>query len=92
MKVHQKTTQPIKTGKFGPKLDDMSMQNSPFRAAYHGGHELNESYKVPAPNVMGMNDSYMHPAHNAGGGSNTKKLDAKQSRPAGPIKAGKNTF
>jgi hypothetical protein len=43
MKAHKPHTQPIKTGKFGPKLDDMSMQNNPFRAAYHTGHDLSES-------------------------------------------------
>lgn len=85
-------TQPIKTGTHGPKLDAMDMQNNPFRAAYLGGHDLNESYKMPVPNASGQNHSYMHPAHNGGGSANTQKLDRKQNRVAGPIKTGKNTF
>ncbi len=63
-KIHQPNVQPIKTGKFGPKLDDMSMQNNPFRAAIQDGHMLNESYKMPAPNASGKNLSYMHPQGN----------------------------
>ena len=89
---HEKTTQPIKTGTFGPKLDGMHMQNNPFRAAYWGGHDLNESYKMPVPNASGENHSYMHPAENRGGGSNTDRLHAKQKTPAGPIQLGKNTM
>jgi hypothetical protein len=91
MKPHKPHTQPIKTEKFGPKLDAMDMQNNPFRAAYHGGHEINESYKMPAPNASGTNHSYMHPAVR-GGGATTSKLSAKQKTPAGPIQLGKNTF
>lgn len=84
-------SQPIKTGKFGPKLDSLANQNNPFRAAYHGGHELNESYKLPAPNASGQNHSYMHPAVNKGAGSNTQKLQGKQKMPAGPMRTGKAT-
>lgn len=87
-----KKTQPIKTGQFGPKLDAMNMQNNPFRAAYFGGHELNESYKMPVPNASGKNDSYMHPAVNRGGSSNTAKLNRGSKMPAGPMKTGKNTY
>lgn len=87
-----KKSAPIKTGKFGPKMDDMSHQNNPFRAAYHGGHELNESYKMPVPNASGENHSYMHPANGSGGGSNTQKLQRQQKMPAGPMQTGKNTF
>jgi hypothetical protein len=75
-----------------PKIPQGHDMSNPFRAAHTGGHELNESYKLPAPNASGTNDSYMHPAHNRGGSSNTVKLDAKQNRPAGPIKLGKNPF
>ncbi len=92
MKTHKPHVQPIKTGKYGPKLDAMDMQNNPLRAAYVGGHELNESYKMPVPNASGENHSYMHPVHNSGGGSNTQKLSAKQKTPAGPIRLGKNTY
>lgn len=92
MKSHKPHIQPIKTENFGPNLSAMDMQNNPFRAAYHGGHELNESYKMPAPNASGKNDSYMHPAHQMGGGANTKKLDAKQNRVAGPVQTGKNSY
>lgn len=88
--IHQPHEQPVKTGKFGPNLSAMDMQNNPFRAAYHGGHELNESYKMPAPNASGTNHSYMHPAANKGGGSNTQTLQAKQNKPAGPMQTGKN--
>jgi hypothetical protein len=90
--IHQPHTQPVKTKEFGPNLSAMDMQNNPFRAAYHGGHELNESYKLPAPNASGTNHSYMHPAANKGGGSNTQKLQAKQNKPAGPVNTGKNSF
>jgi hypothetical protein len=92
MKVHAPHVQPIKTKEFGPNLSKMDMQNNPFRAAYHGGHDLNESYKMPAPNSSGTNHSYLHPAVSKGGGANTQKLDAKQNRVAGPVKTGKNTF
>lgn len=61
MRVHAPHTQPVKTGKFGPKLDAMDMQNKPFRAALQNGHDLNESYKMPAPNASGTNHSYHHP-------------------------------
>jgi len=67
------------------------MQNNPFRAAYEGGHELNESYKMPVPNSSGQNHSYIRPVA-ASGGANTQKLNRKQNLPAGPIKLGKNTF
>lgn len=87
-----KKTQPIKTGTHGPKLDAMNMQNNPLRAAYFGGHELNESYKMPVPNASGENHSYMHPVNGNGGGSNTKALHAKNGAPAGPIRTGKNTY
>jgi hypothetical protein len=65
--------------------------NSPFRAAEAEGHGLNESYKLPPPNSSGKNDSYMHPL--VGGASMAvPKLSAKQNKPAGPVKTGKNTF
>jgi len=83
--MDMKHTQPIKTGKFGPKLDAMNMQNNPFRAAYHTGHDLNESYKMPVPNKAGANHSYMHPTGNASQKSGNKM-------PAGPVNTGKNTF
>jgi hypothetical protein len=92
MKTHKPHVQPIKTEKFGPKLDKMDMQNNPFRAAYFGGHDLSESYKSPAPNAEGENHSYMRPVHSGGGASNTQKLDSKQNRVAGPIKTGKNVY
>lgn len=91
MQIHKPHIQPIKTGAFGPKLDAMNMQNNPFRAAYHSGHDLSESYKLPAPNAEGVNHSYMRP-HNGSGTANTQKLSAKQNTPAGPIQTGKNTF
>lgn len=90
--IHKPHLQPIKTGKFGPKLDGMNMQNNPFRAAYHNGHDVNESYKMPVPNASGENHSYMRPTVGNGGGSNSQRLQAKQNKPAGPIKTGKNTF
>jgi hypothetical protein len=90
--IHQAHEQPVKTGKFGAKLDDMSGQNNPFRAAYHNGHDLSESYKNPAPNAQGTNHSFMRPENAKGGGSNTQKLQSKQLKPAGPIQTGKNTF
>lgn len=90
--IHQPHTQPVKTEKFGPKLTAMDMQNNPFRAAYHNGHDLSESYKMPAPNASGTNHSFMRPEHASGGGSNSQKLQAKQNKPAGPIQTGKNTF
>jgi hypothetical protein len=85
MKAHTPHTQPVKTGPFGPKLDKMDMQNNPFRAAYHTGHDLNESYKMPAPNASGKNHSYMHPT---GAPSQSKG----NKTPAGPIQTGKNTY
>jgi len=88
--IHKPHTQPIKTGSFGPKLDAMDMQNNPFRAAYFGGHDLNESYKSPAPNMEGINHSYMHPAKAAEG--KTQKLNKQNNTPAGPIKTGKNMY
>lgn len=91
MKAHTPHEQPVKTGKFGAKLDAMDMQNNPFRAAYHNGHDLSESYKMPAPNASGTNHSFMRPEH-AGGGSTSQKLQAKQNKPAGPVQTGKNTF
>jgi hypothetical protein len=91
-KIHQPHVQPVKTGTHGPKLDGMDMQNNPFRAAYHNGHDVNESYKVPAPNAAGENHSYMRPVHGNGGGSNSQKLQGKQNKPAGPIQTGKNSF
>jgi hypothetical protein len=84
-----KKTQPIKTGKFGPNLSAMSMQNNSFRAAYQDGHGLSESYKMPVPNASGKNLSYHRPV-DAGGGASSAKLAAKQKTPAGPIKMGKN--
>jgi len=92
VKVYKPHVQPIKTEKFGPKLDKMDMQNNPFRAAYHNGHDLSESYKLPAPNASGQNLSYHPPVHAKGGGSNSQKLQAKQNKPAGPVNVGKNTF
>ena len=83
-------TIPINTGEFGPKMDGMFNQNNPFRAAYFGGHELNESYKMPVPNNLGVNDSYMHPAVNKGGGTNTKQANMRSKLIAGPVKTGKN--
>ena len=83
MKIHTPPIPPIKTGKFGAKLDDKSMQNNPFRAAIQDGHLLNESYKMPAPNSSGTNLSYMHPH---GGKSQTKA----QKPPM--INDGKNTY
>jgi len=91
VKTYQPHVQPIKTGKFGPKLDAMDMQNNPFRAAYHNGHDVSESYKMPAPNAGGINHSYMRPALE-GGGAGSQKLQAKQVKPAGPVKTGKNTY
>lgn len=79
-----KHTQPIKTKKFGPKLDSMSMQNNPFRAAIQDGHGLNESYKMPVPNASGVNLSYHHPLGGA-------KAQTKAQRPP-IIKDAKNTF
>jgi len=41
--------------------------SNPQRAAWEGGHALNESYKVPCPNPTGRpNHSYMHPLVNPG--------------------------
>lgn len=85
MKIHKPHIQPIKTGKFGPKLDSMSMQNNPFRAAAQDGHMLNESYKMPSPNAEGTNLSYMHPHGKA------TQQKAKASPVAFP-KDAKNTF
>ena len=85
-----KKTQPIKTGKYGPNLSAMDMQNNSFRSAYQDGHGLSESYKMPVPNASGANHSYMRPVP-AGGGASSSKLAAKQKTPAGPIKMGKNT-
>ena len=65
--------------------------NNPFRAAEQDGHGLNESYKMPSPNSGGKNESYMHPQ--VGGALvEVPKLSAKQNKPAGPVKTGKNTF
>ena len=83
MKIHNAHSQPIKTGKFGPKMDSMAMQNNPFRAAYQDGHANNESYKNPVPNASGSNPSYMHP-HQGPSVSKGNKT------PAGPIQHGKN--
>lgn len=91
-KVHQPHVQEVKTKKFGPKLDAMDMQNSPFRAAYHNGHDISESYKMPVPNEKGENHSYMRPVEHDGRGSNSQKLQAKQNKPAGPVITGKNPF
>jgi len=60
------------------------MQNNPFRAAIQDGHMLNESYKVPAPNGIGVNQSYMHPTGGA-------KAQVKAQKPP-MIKDAKNTF
>jgi hypothetical protein len=84
-KVHAPHIQPIKTEKFGPKLDAMNMQNNPFRAAYHTGHDLNESYKLPSPNASGKNPSYARP-HDGPGQTKGNKM------PAGPVQLGKNSF
>jgi hypothetical protein len=81
---HTPHEQPIKTGKFGPKLDDKSMQNNPFRAAIQDGHMLNESYKMPVPNSSGTNLSYHHPT----GGAKTQVKANK----APMVTDGKNTF
>ena len=83
--THKAHTQPIVTEKFGPHLDSQKMQNNTFRAAYHGGHELNESYKMPVPNASGVNHSYIRPGL---GGAEISKAN---KMPAGPIKTGKNT-
>ena len=88
----QSAAQPIKTGAYGPHLDAMDMQNNPLRAAYWGGHELNEYYKMPVPNASGVNHSYMNPTNHGGGSSNTMSLHGKQKTPAGPIQLGKNTY
>ena len=65
--------------------------SSPFRASEGDGHLLNESYKMPPPNAMGENHSYMHPVV-GGKALDIPKLSAKQNKPAGPVKTGKNTF
>jgi len=83
-KIHQPHVQPVKTGKFGPKLDSMNMQNNPFRAAIQDGHGLNESYKLPAPNASGTNHSYMHPLGGA-------KAQVKANK-APMVRDAKNTF
>jgi hypothetical protein len=74
-----------------PKIPHGHPMNNPFRAAEADGHQLSESYKMPAPNASGTNHSYMRPAL-AGGGASSPKLSAKQSKPAGPVNLGKNTF
>ena len=88
VKTYKPHVQPIKTGTHGPKLDDMSMQNNPFRAAYFGGHELNESYKKPSPNASGVNHSYMHPA----APPSKSEVSKGNKTPAGPVKTGKNIY
>jgi hypothetical protein len=88
--IKQPHEQPVKTKTFGPDLSKLDMQNNPFRAAYHNGHDLSESYKLPAPNAKGENLSYHRPTANNGGGANSQKLQAKQKLPAGPIQTGKN--
>lgn len=75
-----------------PKVPHGHPMSNPFRAAEASGHELNESYKLPAPNASGTNHSYMHPVVAGGGGANSKTLSAKQSKPAGPVQLGKNSF
>jgi hypothetical protein len=46
--------------------------NSPFRQLHMSGHDLNHTYKVPAPSILGKgkgaNESYMHP-HDMGKGT-----------------------
>lgn len=78
-----KHSQPVKTKKFGAKLDAMDMQNNPFRAAIQDGHGLNESYKMPVPNSLGQNLSYHHPLGGA-------KAPKGQRPPA--VKDAKNSF
>ena len=75
-----------------PQIPTGHSMANPFRAAFTGGHELNESYKMPAPNSRGANESYMHPVVSGGRGSNTQKLSAKQNKPAGPVNMGKNPY
>lgn len=65
--------------------------SNPIRPAEADGHGLNESYKMPAPNASGKNESYMHPLV-GGAVLEVPKLSAKQAKPLGPPKTGKNTF
>jgi hypothetical protein len=74
-----------------PKIPSGHPMNNPIRAAEQDGHGLNESYKLPAPNASGKNESYMHP-HVGGALLEVPKLSAKQNKPAGPVRVGKNTF
>lgn len=74
-----------------PKVPHGHPMSSPFRAAEADGHQLSESYKMPAPNASGQNHSYMRPVA-AGGGASSAKLSAKQNKPAGPVQLGKNPF
>jgi len=61
--------------------------NNPQDAAFLGGHELNESWKLPAANPSGRNASYMHPL----GTKNKKRENAPtKSIAVAPAKTGKN--
>lgn len=52
----------IKGKKFSDRsVSDTTHANAPFRDHHLDGHDLNESYKIPAANASGSNLSYMHP-------------------------------
>lgn len=62
--------------------------NSPFRDVHMGGHDLNESYKIPSPNESGVNHSYMHPL-DLGAAENSPGFPSPQGNHIAPLQTGK---